>query len=87
VKAGNRHALSASFTSHKRIDLFEALLTELKIAEPKNARQVDTHLLRNFGRPTAAVRAQDENGSSRLVSQRWFCFFSIAGCGYAMRLR
>jgi hypothetical protein len=45
VKAWNRHALSASFTSHKRIDLFEAILTELKIAGPKDARQVDCETL------------------------------------------
>jgi hypothetical protein len=52
------------------IDLFEAILAELKIAGLKDARQVDIHLLRNFGRPTAAIRAQEENGRSRLVSQR-----------------
>jgi hypothetical protein len=37
------------------IDLFEAILTELKIAGPKDARQVDIHLLRSFGGPTAAI--------------------------------
>jgi hypothetical protein len=31
------------------IDLFEAILTELEMAGPKDARQVDIHLLRNFG--------------------------------------
>ena len=50
MKAWNQHA---SFTSHKRIDLLEAILPELKIAGPKDARHVDIHLLRNFGRPTA----------------------------------
>jgi hypothetical protein len=45
----------ASFTSHKRIDIFEAILTELNIAGPKDARQVDIHLLRSFGGPTAAI--------------------------------
>jgi hypothetical protein len=52
------------------IDLFEAIPTELKIAGPKDVRQVEIHLLQNFGRPTAAIHAQDENGRSRLVSQR-----------------
>jgi hypothetical protein len=37
VKAWNRHALSASFASHKRINLFEAILAEFKIAGPKTS--------------------------------------------------
>jgi hypothetical protein len=62
VKAWNRHALLASFTSHKRIDIFEAILTELNIAGPKDARQVDIHLLRSFGRPTQLCALKTRTG-------------------------